>query len=846
LEGGRFATYDLNDLYRRVINRNNRLKNLLQMHTPEVIVRNEKRMLQEAVDALLDNGRHGRPVTGSGNRPLKSLADMLKGKQGRFRQNLLGKRVDYSGRSVIVVGPELKLHQAGLPKKMALTLFEPFIIRRMRELGYIHTVRSAKKMIERGELQVWDILDEVTKGHPILLNRAPTLHRLSIQAFEPVLIEGNAIRLHPLVCTAYNADFDGDQMAVHVPLSNEAQLEASMLMLSSHNIFYPSNGKPICTPTQDIVLGCYYLCFVPKKKFNAVEEDKLKRFNSIFDVISSFERGVIGIHEPVLLRNPDYGTKGRPYGDPRSKWIKTTAGRCVFNELWPPDMGFYNDFINKSSLGDIISAAYARLGRAKTVKILDDLKDRGYFFATRSGFSIGITDMVIPDEKERVLRDAEKEIEKVRKRFNDRVITEVERYNQSVDIWTHAGNSIANALFRELQQSAEEDRLNPVWAMLDSKARGSRDQIRQLAGMRGLMAKPSGDIIEHPIRSCFREGLSVLEFFISSHGARKGLADTALKTADSGYLTRKLVDVAHDVICVEEDCHTTQGITVSAIREGTQDVLPLKSRIVGRFAADDIVDPTHRDPSDTRYLVMAGEEITSEIADKIIDAGIERVTIRSVLTCRSKGGVCAKCYGRNLASDVPTRPGDAIGIIAAQSIGEPGTQLTMRTFHVGGVAHSEYKIPQIKVHHNGILKLEDARYVTTKDGKLVVLNKSAILSIVDKDGIEQESHNLVLGAIVQKDVDSEVSAGEVICVWDPYNLPIISEFSGTVSYIDLVEGATTQAEINEATGKTAITVLEHREDLFPQIAILDDDGERLAHYNLPPGTQVMVEEGQKV
>ncbi len=841
LEGGRFATSDLNDLYRRVINRNNRLKNLLSLRTPEVIIRNEKRMLQEAVDALLDNGRHGRAVTGAGNRPLKSLSDMLKGKQGRFRQNLLGKRVDYSGRSVIVVGPELDLNQCGLPKKMALTLFEPFIIRRLKELGYVHTVRSAKKMIERGEEHVWDILEDVTQGHPIMLNRAPTLHRLSIQAFDPVLIEGNAIRLHPLVCAAYNADFDGDQMAVHIPLSNEAQMEAKTLMLASNNIFYPSNGKPICTPTQDIVLGCYYLTYV---KPGAMEKAKnLKVYDNIFDVVAAFEYGSLDIHEIIELQNPDYGTK-TIYGDKNTKRIRTTPGRCVFNEIWPAEMGYFNKIANKGTLGSLISSAYGSLGRQRTVKILDKLKDLGYSYATKAGFSIGITDMIIPNEKEGIVTEAEQKIEEVRQRYNNGVITNVERYNQCVDIWTQASNRIASALFHIIERNENINEINPIWAMLDSKARGNRDQIRQLAGMRGLMAKPSGDIIERPIISCFREGLTVLEFFISSHGARKGLADTALKTADSGYMTRKLVDVAHDVICVENDCMTTQGIYVSAIKEGDEEMLPISDRIVGRFSADDIRDPYSQE--EEAYIVKAGEEITLPIAERIVDVGIDRVMIRSVLTCRSDDGICAKCYGRNLATDQYTREGDAVGIIAAQSIGEPGTQLTMRTFHVGGVASREFKLPYIKARSTGVLKLEDARTVVSKANQLVVLNKTARAIIIDDDGFEQESHQLAAGATLTVKEGGKVKAGDVFAKWDQYNVSIITEFGGNVEFLDLVEGITTKEEVNEKTGKAEITVQEHREDLFPQIVIRDDKGEMLAHYNLPPGAHIMVKNGQSV
>ncbi len=864
LEGGRFATSDLNDLYRRVINRNNRLRNLLSLRTPEVIIRNEKRMLQESVDALMDNGRHGRAVTGAGNRPLKSLSDMLKGKQGRFRQNLLGKRVDYSGRSVIVVGPELSLSQCGLPKKMALTLFEPFIIRRLKEKGYVHTVRSAKKMIERGEEQVWDILEEATKGHPVMLNRAPTLHRLSIQAFDPVLIEGNAIRIHPLVCTAYNADFDGDQMAVHIPLSNEAQMEAKTLMLAPLNIFYPSNGQPICTPTQDITLGCYYLTYEQPGTLERAKNPK--PFNDPAEVFAAYAAGAVKLHDIIQIRNPDYG-KETFWGDNSTRRLRTTPGRCLFNDIWPAEIGFFNQMADSTSLSKLVRSAYNILGREKTVKILDELKSLGYEYATVAGFSIGITDMIIPPEKEELVGEAREKVEAVRERYNNGVITDVERYNQCVDIWTQANNQIASALFRVLERNedsrqtdsravssaAEASRepdsratseINPVWAMLDSKARGSRDQVRQLAGMRGLMAKPSGEIIERPIISNFREGLSVLEFFLSSHGARKGLADTALKTADSGYMTRKLVDVAHDVVCIEDDCLTTQGIWVSAIREGDTDMLPLSDRIVGRYSADDIRDPLAAD--EDSYLVKAGEEITEEIAARIVDVGINRVMIRSVLTCRSKVGVCAKCYGRNLAIDGPTREGDAIGIIAAQSIGEPGTQLTMRTFHYGGVASSEFKRPYLKARTGGRLKLEDARTVNLPDGKFIVLNKAARAMLIDAEGFEQESYQLVAGAILTKPEGEAIQAGEIFAQWDPYNLSVISEMGGRVQFIDLVNGITMKEETNEATGKLEITVLEHREDLFPQILILDGNNEMVAHYNLSTGAHIMVRDGDTI
>ena len=736
LEGGRFATSDLNDLYRRVINRNNRLRNLLQLKTPDVIIRNEKRMLQEAVDALFDNGRHGRAVTGAGNRPLKSLSDMLKGKQGRFRQNLLGKRVDYSGRSVIVIGPDLKLSQCGLPKKMALVLFEPFIIRRLKELGVVHTVRSAKKMIEREADEVWDILEEVTKGHTVMLNRAPTLHRLSIQSFEPVLIEGEAIRVHPLVCTAYNADFDGDQMAVHVPLSVEAQLESRMLMLAPNNIFSPSSGKPITTPTQDIALGCYYLTTESqenrinkrKEKASADKPDSLPILGNEAEVHTAYDEGALKLHDRIRFKNPDKGTETR-FGDATSSVINTTVGRVFFNEIWPDAMGFFNDTVKKKLIETLIWQCYQVAGHEETVLVLDRLKELGFEYATLSGISIGIVDMIIPHEKETILKDARSQIAEVDAQYRKGIITDGERYNKIIDIWTHATEEISGVMFQTMEFNNNKNSLNPVYIMVDSGARGSRQQIRQLAGMRGLMAKPSGEIIERPITSNFREGLSVLEYFISTHGARKGLADTALKTADSGYLTRKLVDVAQDIIIVEQDCNTLNGITVQPIFEGDDEIVPLSQRIIGRTSVDDIKDPRTRD-----LMIPAGQEINEEAAEKLETVGIESVRIRSVLTCESRRGTCAKCYGRNLATGRAVELGTATGIIAAQSIGEPGTQLTMRTFHIGGTASSVFKQPQIISKHTGIVKYEDLRTVKALDGNNIALNKNGIIGIYDDEG----------------------------------------------------------------------------------------------------------------
>src|SRR6478735_12679704 len=709
LEGGRFATSDLNDLYRRVINRNNRLKNLLQLKTPEVIIRNEKRMLQEAVDALFDNGRHGRAVTGAGNRSLKSLSDMLKGKSGRFRQNLLGKRVDYSGRSVIVIGPELKLHQCGLPKKMALVLFEPFIIRRLKELGYVHTVRGARKMIEKKSPEVWDILEEVTKGHPVLLNRAPTLHRLSIQAFEPVLIEGSSIRVHPLVCTAYNADFDGDQMAVHVPLSLEAILECKRLMMSTNNIFSPSSGKPILTPSQDIVLGAYYLSIEPRTK--PAKGVRVPLLSGLQEVQYVKMDGALKMHDWIQVPNPNYG-KETVYGNKERKVLLTTVGRVIFNEIWPTGLGFINFPVPKSKLGDLILNTYKVAGDRVTVETLDKLKELGFQTAMQAGISIGIDDMIIPENKKEIVADARKKVDEVESQYKKGIITSGERYNKIIDIWTGATDRIAKAVFGKLENNDGKPEVNPVYIMMDSGARGNKQQVRQLCGLRGLMAKPSGEIIERPILSSFREGLTVLEYFISTHGARKGLADTALKTADAGYLTRRLVDVSQDVIIREDDCGTRDGIWKKAIFEGETMLVSLAERIVGRFSADDVFDPL----APTKTVVKAGELITEELSKRIDDSGIERVKVLSPLTSTSEQGIDAKSYGINPATNKVAKIGDSVGIIAAQSIGEPGTQLTMRTFHIGGVASGGFKTPEIRVRASGTVKYKGLRLVETADG----------------------------------------------------------------------------------------------------------------------------------
>ena len=842
LEGGRFATSDLNDLYRRVINRNNRLKNLLQLKTPEVIIRNEKRMLQEAVDALFDNGRHGRAVTGAGNRPLKSLSDMLKGKGGRFRQNLLGKRVDYSGRSVIVIGPDLTLNQCGLPKKMALTLFEPFIIRRLKELGYCHTVRSAKKMIDRKTPEVWDILAEVTKGHPVFLNRAPTLHRLSIQAFEPKLIEGEAIRVHPLVCTAYNADFDGDQMAVHVPLSVEAQMEARQLMLAPNNIFSPASGRPITVPSQDIILGVYYLTWAPvRTQKDREKQEHLPLFENSSEVEFAIASRKVGYHQWIRIRNPNYGTK-TVFGDEEVKILETTPGRVRFNEIWPAGLGFINRAVGKKQISDIIWRCYQVVGQKGTVNTLDSLKSLGFREATRSGTSIGIVDMVVPEEKPAVIADAYAQVDKVTKQYRNGVITDGERYQKVVDIWTHATDTIASALYRKIEFNDGKPGASPLFMMVDSGARGNKSQIKQLSGMRGLMAKPSGEIIERPITSNFREGLSVLEYFISTHGARKGLADTALKTADSGYMTRKLVDVAQDVIVTVHDCGTASGIIVAPIYDGDEEAASLATRIYGRTSCDQVKDPVSGE------LVLEVDELVDENSAKAVERiGYEKLKIRSVLTCEAKRGCCAKCYGLNLATGKPVKIGEAVGIIAAQSIGEPGTQLTMRTFHVGGVAAATFKQPIIKAKNTGRVVYKDLRTVESADGNWVVLNKNGSVSIRDKEGLELESQLIVIGSVIEIKDGDDVKKGDTVATWDPYNVPILTEKPGKVEFRDMISGITVTNETDKETGKKVMVVTEHKEDLHPQVVLVDPKTKEVkASYSIPVGAHLSVKEGDVV
>jgi DNA-directed RNA polymerase subunit beta' len=847
LEGGRFATSDLNDLYRRVINRNNRLKNLLQLRTPDVIIRNEKRMLQEAVDALFDNGRHGRPVTGAGNRPLKSMSDMLKGKSGRFRQNLLGKRVDYSGRSVIVIGPDLKLNQCGLPKKMALVLFEPFIIRRLKEMGLVHTVRSAKKMIERRTPEVWDILEEVTKGHPVLLNRAPTLHRLSIQGFEPKLIEGDAIRVHPLVCTAYNADFDGDQMAVHVPLSVEAQMEARLLMLAPNNIFSPSSGKPVTTPSQDIPLGTYFLTY--SRDIGQTEAFKLKdghvrlaMFNDATEVEFALGDHKVEVNQKILFRNPDFNKAARPYGDNSKSVIETTVGRVLFNEIWPEELGYINLTIGKKQISELIWKCFQTVGQKATVVCLDLLKTLGFREATRSGCSIGITDMMIPPSKGVGVDGAYKEIDVFEKQYKNGIITNGERYQKVIDVWTKVGDVVADELYRTIEYNDGKKLHNPLFVMVTSGARGNRTQIKQLGGMRGLMAKPSGEIIERPIISNFREGLSVLEYFISTHGARKGLADTALKTADSGYMTRKLVDVAQDVIVTELDCGTGAGITLASIYQGDEEIVDLKTRIYGRVTCETVHDPVTK-----KVIVTAGDLMDEDMADHLKKIGVEKLKIRSVLTCEAKRGCCSKCYGLHLGSARPAKLGEAVGIVAAQSIGEPGTQLTMRTFHIGGVAQGQFKQPFIVLKNGGTLKYNEMRTVKTIENTYIALTRSGSIAVMDDDGREIESHKIVQGAVLAKAEGSKVKKGETIVTWDPYNVPIISDKAGKVEFRDMLAGVTITKAKNDSTGNEETVVIEHKEDLHPQIVITDPKThEVLNSYTVPAGAHLSVKNGEKI
>ncbi len=846
LDGGRFATSDLNDLYRRVINRNNRLKKLMELHAPDVIVRNEKRMLQEAVDALFDNGRRGRILRGANNRPLKSLSDTLKGKQGRFRQNLLGKRVDYSGRSVIVVGPDLRLHQCGLPKKMALELFKPFIYHRLEQTGQCTTIKAAKEMVERQEPAVWDILEEVIKDHPVLLNRAPTLHRLGIQAFEPALVEGKAIKIHPLVCTAFNADFDGDQMAVHIPLSPEAQIEASVLMLSSRNILSPANGQPLAVPTQDIVLGIYYLT---KEKRGTKGEGR--SFANSDEVLLALEATEVETLTPVRLRytgrvidlTTAYDDQDVLHAEPitvKNQFINTTVGRVIFNDHLPKEMPFINGLLRRKGLGALVNYCYLRFGLETTVQLLDEVKALGFLYATKAGISIGIDDLIVPGEKAKLVGQAEKEVIDVEKQYQEGAITHGERYNKVIAIWSNVTDLVADEMFQAMEAQDVAGELNPIYIMADSGARGSKQQIRQLSGMRGLMAKPSGEIIETPITANFREGLNVLQYFISTHGARKGLADTALKTADSGYLTRRLVDVAQDVIVSEFDCGTVDGIYVEPIVEAGEVVEPLRDRIVGRVSLEQIKD------YEGNLIVDVNQEINEDLAAAIQAAGIERVKIRSVLTCESRRGVCERCYGRNLATGRTVEIGEAVGVIAAQSIGEPGTQLTMRTFHIGGTASRITEQSTLEAKSNGFLKYHSLTTVTNRDGNFVVMNRNGSLLIVDEKGRERERHSVVYGARIRFADGAPVKLEDVIVEWDPYTFSILTEVAGTVQFKDLESGVTLHEQVDEVTGLSQWVVKEATDEKYQPQVIIRTEKKGSKKYLMPSRAHLMVQEDDEM
>ncbi len=846
LDGGRFATSDLNDLYRRVIIRNNRLKRLIEIKAPEVILRNEKRMLQEAVDSLFDNSRKSSAIKTDANRPLKSLSDSLKGKQGRFRQNLLGKRVDYSARSVIVVGPEMKLHECGLPKDMAAELFKPFIIRKLIQRGLVKTVKSAKKIVDRKDAVIWEILENVLKGHPVLLNRAPTLHRLGIQAFQPKLVEGKAIQLHPLVCTAFNADFDGDQMAVHVPLGNAAILEAQLLMLASHNILNPANGSPITIPSQDMVLGLYYLTKGKRTKGDVVVKGEGMTFYNAEEVIIAYNEKRVDLHAYIKVKaNVRNSNDELEY-----KMIETTVGRVLFNEVVPSTYGFIDQVLTKKSLRDIIGDVYKKTDVATAANFLDDIKTLGFQTAFRGGLSFNLGDVIIPKEKDEIVNDAQAQVDDVMNNYNMGFITNNERYNQIIDIWTHANSKLTQILMKQI--SEDRQGFNAVYMMLDSGARGSKEQIRQLSGMRGLMAKPqkSGDvgneIIENPILSNFKEGLSILEYFISTHGARKGLADTALKTADAGYLTRRLVDVAQDVIITETDCGTLRGLQMSALKNNEEVVESLYDRVLGRVSVHNVYNPNSGD-----LIVESGGEITEDIAKQIEESELEEVEIRSVLTCETKKGVCAKCYGRNLATGRMAEMGEAVGVIAAQSIGEPGTQLTLRTFHVGGVAGGVAAQPKIEAKHEGILEIDELRTVSRKTdtGKEeVVIGRSAEMRIVSKTTKQiLTSANIPYGAILYVQNGATVKKGELICDWDAYNAVIISELDGTVEYESIEEGITYRIETDDQTGYEEKVIIERKDkNKNPALRIVDKKGEVLRTYNVPAGSHIIVNEGEKI
>jgi len=861
LDGGRFATSDLNDLYRRTINRNNRLKRLLELNAPDIIVRNEKRMLQEAVDALLDNGRRGRAITGTNKRPLKSLADMIKGKQGRFRQNLLGKRVDYSGRSVIVVGPKLRLHECGLPKKMALELFKPFIFSKLQRRGMAATIKAAKKLVEAERAEVWDILSEVIREHPVLLNRAPTLHRLGIQAFEPVLIEGKAIQLHPLVCTAFNADFDGDQMAVHVPLSVEAQLEARALMMSTNNILSPANGEPIIVPTQDVVLGLYYMT---RELEGAMGQGMY--FSDIDEVHRAFENKKIELHARIKVRIDE--TIISEHGEERheTNLVDTTVGRALLAEIRPSGMPFrlLNETLKKKQISGLINSCYRRLGLKKSVVFADKLMYTGFRYATKAGVSIGIDDLIVPDEKKKILSDAEAEVVEIQNQYVSGLVTSGERYNKVVDIWSRTNELVARAMMKRMGKEIitssegkklEQDSMNSIFIMADSGARGSAAQIRQLAGMRGLMAKPDGSIIETPITANFREGLDVLQYFISTHGARKGLADTALKTANSGYLTRRLVDVAQDLVITEVDCNTENGVTMQPIVEGGDVVEPLSERVLGRMVAEDVVKPGTEEVICPRNTLL-DEQMVAELED----AGVDRMYVRSTITCETRHGVCASCYGRDLARGHIVNIGEAVGVIAAQSIGEPGTQLTMRTFHIGGAASRAAAVDHIQVKSGGSVRLHNMKTVENVDKKLVAVSRSGELSVIDDHGRERERYKVPYGALISVRDNEAVTAGDVTATWDPHTHPIVTEVAGKVSFHEFIDGVTVNEHLDDITGLTSLIVTDPKQrgsagkDVRPMISLSDGSGKELflagteipAHYFLQSGSIVQIRDGQDV
>ncbi len=842
LDGGRFATSDLNDLYRRVINRNNRLKRLQELNAPDIIIRNEKRMLQESVDALLDNGRRGKTFTGPNKRPLRSLSDMLKGKQGRFRQNLLGKRVDYSGRSVIVVGPTLKLHQCGLPKKMALELFKPFVYNKLEERGFATTIKQAKKLVEQEEVEVWDILSDCVKEHPVMLNRAPTLHRLGIQAFEPVLHEGKAIQLHPLVCTAFNADFDGDQMAVHVPLSVEAQVEARVLMMSTNNILSPANGRPIINPTQDIVLGCYWMTRVrPGAKGTG------KVFGSVPEVLFAYEAGIVDLQAAIKCRL-------------NGKVVETSVGRAILSDIVPKevDQEKYNRVMNKKALAELIDITFRKAGAKATVLLADKVMALGFKYSTQAGISICVDDLTIPDAKAGLLSDAQKQVLEIRSQYDEGLITDGERYNKVVDIWANAGDKVAKVMMSHIEKETftvdgkevESASFNPIFVMADSGARGSAAQIRQLAGMRGLMAKPSGEIIETPITANFREGLSVLQYFISTHGARKGLADTALKTANSGYLTRRLVDVAQDIVVTQVDCGTTDGMEIRPLLEGGEVIQPLGERILGRTALEDITDPYSEE-----VICQANQEITEDVVKGIEEAGIEMVRIRSSLTCRTRRGVCVKCYGRDLSRGATVNLGEAVGIIAAQSIGEPGTQLTMRTFHLGGTASRAVEQSVHTARHDGSVKFSEVNFVENRQGKLTVMNRNGYVIILDPSGRERERFKLVYGSILNFKEGDSVSKGDVLAEWDPYSNPIVADLSGKISYENIEEGVTMSEQVDAVTGFATKVITDTKgAENKPTVWVKTASGETQnlpnrdipARYVIPVGAQLLVSDGAEI